>query len=78
MFITPDFIGRSIDAAIPLVCGIIGFFTSPRHIEKRVKSKKMSEAEAKKNLKKIKIGCLILTLFGLYLTVRLIASIYPH
>jgi hypothetical protein len=77
-FITPDLIGRSIDAAIPLACGIIGFFTSARYIEKRVKSGKISDAEAKKNLKRLKIGCLILTLFGLYLSVRLIVSLYSH
>jgi hypothetical protein len=77
-FITPDFIGRSIDAAIPLICGIIGFFSSPRQIAKRVKSGKMSAAEAKINLKKLKIGCLILMLFGLYLSVKLIVSLYSH
>ena len=75
MLNAPDFIGRSIDAAVPLAIGVFGLFYYPSRIEKDIKSGKRSEAEAKPMLKKLKIIFGLTTLLGIYLSIELIASL---
>jgi hypothetical protein len=64
-FMTPDFIGRCVDAAIPLAIGLIGLLYYPHKVEKNVESGKWSEAEGKKKLKGVWIAYGAITLFGI-------------
>jgi hypothetical protein len=62
--ITPDFIGRCVDAAIPLIIGVIGILYYPRRVAKNIQSGKWSEAKGKKQLKRCWIAFGLITLFG--------------
>jgi hypothetical protein len=64
VIVTPDFIGRCVDATIPLAIGIIGLIYYPRRTAKDIESGKRSEAEGKSRLKKLRIGCCLIILLG--------------
>jgi hypothetical protein len=63
--ITPDFIGRCIDAAVPLVIGIIGLLYYPHRVAKNIESGKWSETEGKKKLKRVWIAYGLIALLGI-------------
>lgn len=68
---TPDFVGHCIDAAIPLVLGIIGLLYYPHQIAKNVKSRKCSEDEGKKKLKRVLIAYSLVAFIGVLNIIRL-------
>lgn len=61
-----DFYGRCLDAAIPIVAGLICLVYYPRRFAKDVKAGKLSDIQAATRLKKVKLCCYFLLLFGLY------------
>jgi hypothetical protein len=61
---TPDFVGRCIDTAIPLTVGLIGLVYYPRRIRKEVESGKWTEAEGKHRIIRFKIACFLFILLG--------------
>jgi hypothetical protein len=63
-FMTPDFIGRCFDAAIPLAIGVFGLLYYPHKVAKNIESGKWSEAEGKKKLKGVWIAYGLIALFG--------------
>lgn len=63
--ITPDFIGRGLDAAVPLVIGVIGLLYYPHRVSKNIQSGKWSEAEGKKKLKRVWIAYGLIALLGI-------------
>jgi hypothetical protein len=69
--VTPDFIGRCIDATIPLVLGIIGLLYYPYRVAKNVKSGKWSESEGKKKLIRVLIAYSLIALVGVLNMIRL-------
>lgn len=59
-----DFIGHCIDTAIPFAIGVIGLVYFPRRVRKDIESKKHSDEDGKKRLKKYKIFCYLILLLG--------------
>ena len=62
---TPDFIGRSLDAGVPLVLGVIGLLYCPHRVAKNVESGKWSEAEGKRKLNRVRVAYSLLALLGI-------------
>lgn len=69
-FITYDFIGRCLDAAIPLAIGIIGLLYYPRRIRRDIKSGNLTEGQGRMRLQKVKTLSYFAILFGTYLIVQ--------
>jgi hypothetical protein len=63
---TPIFIGKCLDVAVPFAAGLIGLFYYPRRIARDVESGKVSAADGKKRLNMIKPACYFGILFGIY------------
>jgi hypothetical protein len=70
MSISYDFIGRCLDAAIPLAAGVIGLIYYPRRIQRDVESGSLTDGQAQAKLHKVKTLCYFAIVFALYLMVR--------
>jgi hypothetical protein len=62
--IAPSFIGRCLDAALPLVLGVIGLLYYPHKVANYIKSGRWSESEGRKNRTRGYIACGLIVLFG--------------
>ncbi len=62
---TPDYIGHCLDAAVPLILGIIGMIYYPYRIAKNIQSKKYSVEEGKNKLKRVLIAYGLIALLGI-------------
>jgi len=63
---TPVFIGKCLDVAVPLAAGLIGLFYYPRKVAREIEAGKVSIADGEKRLKIIKLACYFAICFGLY------------
>src|SRR5580704_19259006 len=63
--LTPDFIGHCLDTAIPFAIGIVGLIYYQWRIAKDINTGKRTEAEGKSRLKKVRIFCCLILLFGI-------------